>query len=970
MTAHLPLTKPAADKGAMLDALRALFEPGDVIELRALHKGKKRTDAGYFDADHWPQLVAHAERLNNQGAAVYVTLNPVNTQLLGRYNNRMQDYADATATDADIVTRRWLLVDIDPKRPKNTSATPAQFEAAQSTARHVYQHLAGCGWPAPIVGESGNGMHLLYPLALPNDTASRDLCKSALQGLAARFDTDMVSIDVAVFNAGRITKLYGTVANKGDHTDAAPWRLSRLVSVPERGDTVTVDQLREVAQLRADDQDDDADLHHGGNIGGFDLPAFLGRLGIAYDQDTHEGSDRYKLHHCPFNHEHGYGESAVFRRPSGALAFKCLHNTCVGNDWHKLRELVDGPRESRARPQADISGLMQGLHQHQHESGVAGRSGGAEEVEKLRGALTAIPLDAKSDKHSAATVIGMAIRHADSGIDEAIGRELCREWDARTGGASLAVFEKSDPLYCATKPLTTASVFAMARAAGWKDELPWSDPLPIPDALLPVEAFDYALLPKSLRPWVADIAERMQCPPDFVAVGAMVALSSVIGRKASIAPKRHDDWRVIPNLWGVIVGRPGVMKSPALSEVMKPVGRLVATANERHAELMRDYTIAAQLAELAEKDTKDKAQKLVKAGKYIEAKQLLSESAEQSPQSPPPLRRYKVTDSTVEALGEILIENPWGLLCYRDELHGLLRSLDKEGQEGARAFYLQAYDGNQGYTFDRIMRGRNLHIPAVCVAMLGGIQPGKLQSYIHDAVKGGAGDDGLLQRFGLLVWPDIEPTWRNVDRYPDTDAKNEAFETFQRLDALPGSIDPETGETAPTEYRFAADAQAEFDDWRHGFETALRSGEHHPAMESHLSKYRKLVPALALVCALADGEEVVSLDALLRALAWAEYLQSHAMRAYAAGTRAQTDGARALLGKIKGGKLKDGFTPRDVYNNGWALLTDKGEVQKATDLLCDLGYLRMIQHAPGAAGGRPSFSFEINPAILAGGDSA
>ena len=331
--------KPAADQSAMLAALQALFEPGDVIELRALHKGKKRTDAGYFDADHWPQLVAHAERLNSQGAAVYVTLNPVNPQLLGRYNNRVQDYADATATDNDIVMRRWLLVDIDPKRPKNTSATPAQFEAAQVTAQCVCHHLAGRGWPAPIVAESGNGMHLLYPLALPNDTASRDAVKAALQGLAARFDTDMVSIDVAVFNAGRITKLYGTVANKGDHTNAAPWRLSRLVSVPERSGPVTVEQLRDEGQLPADDSQSDAGpavSHSINGADGFDLPIFLGRLGIGYDQDTHEGSDRYKLHHCPFNPEHGKGEAAVFRRASGALAFKCLHNTCAGNDWHRV----------------------------------------------------------------------------------------------------------------------------------------------------------------------------------------------------------------------------------------------------------------------------------------------------------------------------------------------------------------------------------------------------------------------------------------------------------------------------------------------------------------------------------------------------------------------------------------------------------------------------------------------------------
>ena len=84
-------------------------------------------------------------------------------------------------------------------------------------------------------------------------------------------------------------------------------------------------------------------------------------------------------------------------------------------------------------------------------------------------------------------------------------------------------------------------------------------------------------------------------------------------------------------------------------------------------------------------------------------------------------------DATFEAFGEILIENPWGTMAYRDELSGLLRSLDKEGQEGARAFYLQGYDGNQSYTFDRIGRGRNLHIPAVCISMLGASSQAKFK---------------------------------------------------------------------------------------------------------------------------------------------------------------------------------------------------------------------------------------------------
>jgi len=495
-----------------------------------------------------------------------------------------------------------------------------------------------------------------------------------------------------------------------------------------------------------------------------------------------------------------------------------------------------------------------------------------------------------------------------------------------------------------------------------KDEAEaWSVPLPVPDTLKPVAKFNDYLLPESLRQWVADIAERMQCPPDFSAVGAMVALSSVIGRKAAIKPKRYDDWTVIPNLWGVIVGRPGVMKSPALSEVMKPLSRLEIEAAKTYATAVSDFKTSQKLAEMADKHAEKEAQKLVSKGNTQGAKKLLQAQEQDNDQSPPALRRYTVTDTSVEALGETLMDNPHGVLIYRDELDGLLKSMSKEGQEGARAFYLQGYDGNQGYTFDRIMRGKNRRIKAVCLSMLGGIQPGKLQEYIRQANNGGAGDDGLLQRFGLLVWPDVAGEWRNVDRWPDTDAKQRAFDTFKRLDDMAPDTDPDTSEDCPKEYRFSEDAQVLFEEWRQDFETSLRSDEHHPAMESHLSKYRKLIPALALVCALADNEQEVSRDSLLRALAWGEYLQTHAERAYAAGSRPATAGAVALLAKIKAGIVSSGFKPADIYLKGWTRLSTPEEVHAATTLLCDLGHLRRIERGPGAAGGRPSAIFEINP---------
>lgn len=489
----------------------------------------------------------------------------------------------------------------------------------------------------------------------------------------------------------------------------------------------------------------------------------------------------------------------------------------------------------------------------------------------------------------------------------------------------------------------------------------WPVPQPIPCTLTPVETFNFELLPEALRPWIHDIAERMQCPPDFPAVAVMVAISSVIGRKACIKPKRRDDWTVVPNLWGMIVGRPGMMKSPALAEVLKPLDRLAAQAGEHHKAAMDEHAVQAQMQTMTAKTIEAKAQKKLKESKDEEARELLMGMTKADNLSPPPLRRYKVTDASMEALGEIHIENPWGFLVYRDELNGLIRGLDKEGQEGARAFYLQGYDGNQGYTFDRIQRGKNLHIPAVCIALLGGIQPGKLQSYIHDAVSGGAGDDGLLQRFGLLVWPDAGGEWRNVDKWPDTEAKRTARDTFERLDSMQLAVDEETGEQVPKVYRFTEDAQAEFEDWRQSFENEIRAGELHPAMESHLSKYRKLVPALALVCALADDESEVGHGSLLRALAWSEYLRTHAERAYSAGVTPDTEAARALLAKIKDGKVESGFSPRSVYLKGWAHLGTPEAVNNAARMLCDLNHLRRIEQKPGAGGGRPTSAYIINP---------
>ena len=193
----------------------------------------------------------------------------------------------------------------------------------------------------------------------------------------------------------------------------------------------------------------------------------------------------------------------------------------------------------------------------------------------------------------------------------------------------------------------------------------------------------------------------------------------------------------------------------------------------------------------------------------------------------------------MEKISEILLENPRGILVHRDELSGWLRSLDKQGREGDRSFYLESWNGIGSFDVDRIGQG-SLHIPALCLSILGSIQPGPLSTYVYQATQSEKGDDRLLQRFQLLVWPDPPISWRNVDRWPAAEAKNRAYEVFKRLDALDPQglgVTGEDEESIPS-VRFTDEAQEVFDRWREELEGRLRTGELLPPLESHLAKYR------------------------------------------------------------------------------------------------------------------------------------
>ncbi|MES2252458.1 MAG: DUF3987 domain-containing protein [Pseudomonadota bacterium] len=504
-------------------------------------------------------------------------------------------------------------------------------------------------------------------------------------------------------------------------------------------------------------------------------------------------------------------------------------------------------------------------------------------------------------------------------------------------------------------------------SAGLFNDTNWPDPLPIKTELLPVEPFDVSLLPKPLQNWVIDIAHRMQCPIDQVAISVVAVVSSIIGSRCGIKPKQNDPWLVVPNLWGIIIGKPSTLKSPALAEALKPLNNLEAKARAKYDEQLKNYSMESELSKITQTVFKKQIEKKLAQtqGAISEEEKQTYKSLEQTDK--PICKRYKTNDATVEKMTELLSENPGGLLLFRDELMGLFSNWDKAGHESDRTFYLESWNGFGSHTTDRIGRGTT-HCNNMCVSILGGTQPSKLLGYLHKATRS-IDNDGLLQRFQLFVYPDEIRQWKLVDEAPNKPARDRVFylvEAISTLDFTSLGARTEESDTIPY-FHFSEEAQTVFNAWLIDLELKkLRGNDNEEEIIiEHLAKYRKLMPALALIFHILDlvdskNRGQVTLESAERAAAWCDYLESHARRIYGLALD-KTHATSALSKKIEKRSLKDGFTTREVYRKGWSMLTTTEDVQDACDELIDAGWLR--EQYTESPFGKGKTVYLINPKI-------
>jgi hypothetical protein len=345
----------------------APVRPGETHEIRIpkTRRGPARlfgTTVGYFTEGE-AAIRAALPITGLDAPAVYVTLNPVNRELRARADNRLVTGIAATTSDADVAWRRHLLLDLDPTRASEISATAAEQAVALEVRDAVAAYLSDRGWPDPVaVTESGNGGGLLYRIDLPNDDASTTLIVGCLATLAALFDTPAVQLDQTVHNAARVTKLIGTVAAKGDDCPdlGRVWRLATGAVQPSAG--VVSRELLEnragsCAGSTASDEKNgspgarvDPASSHGTRS--WTVSEVLTGAGIGWHEERRRYGLAYCLDRCLTSTSHNDG-AAIIELASGALDYRCHHNSCRGKGWPDARAALGLGASGSGRPAAN-----------------------------------------------------------------------------------------------------------------------------------------------------------------------------------------------------------------------------------------------------------------------------------------------------------------------------------------------------------------------------------------------------------------------------------------------------------------------------------------------------------------------------------------------------------------------------------------------------------------------------------------
>ena len=448
----------------------------------------------------------------------------------------------------------------------------------------------------------------------------------------------------------------------------------------------------------------------------------------------------------------------------------------------------------------------------------------------------------------------------------------------------------------------------------------------------PFRPFPIEALPEPLRTWTKTAAAEIDVDPSWVALPGLAVCASAIGGTRRLRIKAN--WVEPCTLWTVIVGASGTVKSP-------PCRAALAPFIDFEKEAQKTYKIERERYE-----------------SDLEAWQLTKKRQERGGEDPGPkpeppiLRRVRCSDTTIEALGQILEHNPRGVLLYRDELRAWFNSFTRyKGSSGGNDMptWLELYDGGTT-VIDRKGASGPLFLHNTPVSVTGSIQP----SILARAMSAEHRESGFAARFIISYPPDKLPDW-NENEIPDEVALAYRNLVWHLL-ALDFDKNP-TGDKVPYLLQFDAAAKEVWKQFYRDWNDLMRNSE--GDIRAAFSKLRGVAARLALLfhCIKHAGPDTtdirpVEADSVRSGIAVAHWAANQVCRFYQLfGETTEDRETRRLYEWIaqRSGKA----TVRDLVRFYTHKTPTVEAARKALDTLVNAGLATWQTQPPGPQGGRP-----------------
>lgn len=323
------------DLTKLRQALSILKPNNELFEIRILMKQPKRTLSGYFR--NIDLAIEELAKQDLRNANVFWTLNYVRDDCYDRIQHDKFLVPENTTQDTEIIGYKWLLIDLDPIRPTGISSTDQQLTLAKLKAQKVYGYLKRQGFEEPVIAMSGNGYHLLYKIKAKTEWSGT--VENFLKAMSIMFTDDDIKIDTANFNPSRICKLYGTLAQKGAGTEERPHRMSYIVSAPDDPQATSIAYIQKIADTLP--KKEAPQKYNNFNPAKFDVVEWMSKYGLRFTKKEGNDYTKYVLDECPFNHNHTAPDSMITVGASGAIGFKCLHDSCSDKEWKDVRLMFE-----------------------------------------------------------------------------------------------------------------------------------------------------------------------------------------------------------------------------------------------------------------------------------------------------------------------------------------------------------------------------------------------------------------------------------------------------------------------------------------------------------------------------------------------------------------------------------------------------------------------------------------------------